>query len=126
EPGEIEKLQLTIRLIEDAPATEDGNPNIFDEQPLTLSVVSPDATRKITFDSEIDRSVQYYAAVPVKGPAERTLEKRPGLVLSLHGASVEAIGQARAYAAKDDLVIACPTNRRPYGFDWEDWGRADA
>lgn len=20
----------------------------------------------------------------------------------------------------------CPTNRRPYGFDWEDWGRMDA
>jgi dienelactone hydrolase len=39
---------------------------------------------------------------------------------------VEATSQAGSYQAKPDLVIACPTNRRPYGFDWEDWGRADA
>jgi len=23
-------------------------------------------------------------------------------------------------------VLVAPTNRRPYGYDWEDWGRADA
>src|SRR5262249_33303129 len=28
--------------------------------------------------------------------------------------------------AKDNLHIVCPTNRRPYGFDWEEWGREDA
>jgi len=48
------------------------------------------------------------------------------LVLTLHGASVEAIGQADAYAGKDWCHIVAPTNRRPYGFDWEDWGRLDA
>ena len=51
---------------------------------------------------------------------------RPGLVLTLHGAGVEAIGQADAYAPKPGLHIVAPTNRRPYGFDWEDWGRLDA
>jgi pimeloyl-ACP methyl ester carboxylesterase len=51
---------------------------------------------------------------------------RPGLVLTLHGASVEAIGQAEAYAPKPGLHIVAPTNRRPFGFDWEDWGRLDA
>ena len=52
--------------------------------------------------------------------------KKPGLVLTLHGAAVEAIGQAEAYAPKPGLHIVAPTNRRPYGFDWEDWGRLDA
>ena len=40
--------------------------------------------------------------------------------------AVEAIGQAEAYAPKPGLHIVAPTNRRPYGFDWEDWGRLDA
>ena len=48
------------------------------------------------------------------------------MVLSLHGAGVEATGQARSYAAKDWAVVVAPTNRRPFGFDWEAWGRLDA
>ena len=31
-----------------------------------------------------------------------------------------------AYARKPGLYVVAPTNRRPYGFDWEDWGRLDA
>ena len=46
--------------------------------------------------------------------------------LSVHGAEVEAINQARAYKLKDWGVIVAPTNRRPRGFNWEDWGRIDA
>ena len=30
------------------------------------------------------------------------------------------------YSAKDWAHIVAPTGRRPYGFDWEDWGRIDA
>lgn len=48
------------------------------------------------------------------------------LVLSLHGAGVEASGQAASYSAKSWCHILAPTNRRPFGFDWEDWGRLDA
>lgn len=77
-------------------------------------------TRKETYISSVDDSVQYYAVVPPPKP-------RPGLamILSLHGASVEAIGQADAYSPKDWAYVVCATNRRPYGFDWEDWGRED-
>jgi dienelactone hydrolase len=46
--------------------------------------------------------------------------------LSLHGAGVEATGQAAAYASKTWGHLIAATNRRPYGFDWEDWGRMDA
>jgi dienelactone hydrolase len=39
---------------------------------------------------------------------------------------VEAINQARSYASKSWCHIVSPTNRRPDGFEWEDWGRIDA
>ena len=44
----------------------------------------------------------------------------------MHGAEVQAISQARAYKPKDWGVLVAPTNRRPRGFNWEDWGRMDA
>jgi len=88
---------------------------------FALRVRKPGETRKVTFISEIDGSVQYYALNPSKKPG-----KDNALILSVHGASVEAIGQADAYAAKDWANLIAPTNRRPYGFDWEDWGRLDA
>ncbi|RYG32281.1 alpha/beta hydrolase, partial [bacterium] len=31
-----------------------------------------------------------------------------------------------AYSAKNWTNLVAPTNRRPYGYDWEDWGRLDA
>ena len=35
-------------------------------------------------------------------------------------------GQARCYAPKSWGHVVAPTNRRRFGFDWEDWGRMDA
>lgn len=95
-----------------------------DTAAFKIRVRKPEETCKRTFLSEIDGSVQYYAVNPAHplasgGPA-------PALFLSLHGASVEAIGQADAYESKTWGTIVAPTNRRPYGFDWEDWGRLDA
>jgi dienelactone hydrolase len=114
-PGDVE---VTLRL------QEGKSHESLSEATLKLRVRKPDETRKITFISDIDGSVQYYAvrpAVPLPG------EKGPlALFLSLHGAGVEAIGQADAYSPKNWGDIVCPTNRRPFGFDWEDWGRIDA
>lgn len=97
---------------------------------IELKAVPPSAHHSRTFVSEIDGSVQYFGVVPMAagGPdqAARQAGFKPGLVLSLHGAGVEAIGQARAYKPKDWAWIVAATNRRPYGFDWEDWGRLDA
>ncbi len=36
------------------------------------------------------------------------------------------MNQANSYYAKTWAYIVAPTNRRPYGFNWEDWGRSDA
>lgn len=94
--------------------------------PLELKAVAAAAHHNRTFVSETDRSVQYFGVAPLvkgEGPAD---ERKPALVLSLHGAGVEASGQARAYKPKDWAWIVAATNRRPYGFDWEDWGRLDA
>ncbi|MCC7375791.1 MAG: prolyl oligopeptidase family serine peptidase [Verrucomicrobiales bacterium] len=96
---------------------------ILDEWEFPIRVRRPDQAHRRTFRSDIDGSVQYFAVQP-----GRDLQPGipPALVLSLHGASVEAMGQAEAYAPKRWAHIVCPTNRRPYGFDWEEWGRLDA
>jgi poly(3-hydroxybutyrate) depolymerase len=91
---------------------------------VTFRIRRPDQTYMRTFRSKIDDSIQYYAVYPASGPARA--ETAPALFLSLHGASVEARGQADAYSPKRWGPIVCPTNRRPYGFDWEEWGRWDA
>ncbi|NBX32512.1 MAG: alpha/beta hydrolase, partial [Planctomycetes bacterium] len=83
--------------------------------------------------STIDGSAQYYAVVPSTammptttiGAANAVGDAKPGILFSVHGAGVEATGQAAAYAPKKEAHIVCPTNRRPFGFDWEDWGRID-
>lgn len=94
--------------------------NTLDRKPLSFRVRSPKSTHKRTFISAIDGSIQYYAL----NPAQR--EDANALILSVHGAGVEAIGQAEAYSPKLNTDLVCPTNRRPFGFDWEDWGRIDA
>ncbi|HYF33250.1 MAG TPA: PHB depolymerase family esterase [Chitinophagaceae bacterium] len=95
---------------------------LLDETTIMIDAV--DATDKYsnTFISAIDGSLQYYAVTPQQ-PATT-----PGaaLFLSVHGAGVEAIGQARAYQSKDWGTLVAATNRRPRGFNWEDWGRIDA
>jgi pimeloyl-ACP methyl ester carboxylesterase len=75
-----------------------------------------------TFVSKVDGSVQYYAVAPSSNPE---LEN-PAMFLSVHGASVQATNQANAYKQKDWGHLVAPTNRRPFGFAWEDWGRLDA
>lgn len=116
--GEMQVHLLLLRNIGADSETPAG------ESSVTLKVVGPSDPRRVTFVSEIDGSVQYYAIQPAK-PLLGQLGK-PGIVLSLHGASVEATNQARAYSPKSWCHIVCPTNRRPFGFDWEDWGRLDA
>ena len=98
-----------------------GNKTV-DETDIELDAMPPDKQYKRTFISKMDGSIQYFAVTPQSGKHD----EKPALFLSVHGAGVEAIGQARAYKSKDWGVLVAPTNRRPRGFDWEDWGRIDA
>jgi poly(3-hydroxybutyrate) depolymerase len=108
-------VSVSLRIV----GGEKGTPPA--ETTLTLRSRKPDETFKQTFLSDIDGTVQYFAVNPARKPSPAN-----AFVLSLHGASVEAIGQADAYSGKDGITLVAPTNRRPYGFDWEDWGRLDA
>ena len=96
-----------------------------DTMTIALRQVSPTIHHERTFVSRIDGSVQYYSVAPA-------LRTDPGdtaaraFVLTVHGASVEARNQARAYKQKAWANIVAPTNRRPFGFNWEEWGRIDA
>lgn len=94
----------------------------LDSASIKINIRSSHEHHKQTFLSEIDGSVQYYAL----SPGRIREGERPALFLTCHGAGVEAAGQARVYAAKTWGHVVAPTNRRPYGFDWEDWGRLDA
>lgn len=104
----------TIQLINHA--------KVVNEKEIKIEAVNPEDHYSNTFISTIDGSVQYYSVTPQKGAHNEP----PALFLSVHGAGVEAIGQARAYDPKDWGVLVAATNRRPRGFNWEDWGRIDA
>ncbi|MHC4598620.1 MAG: carboxylesterase family protein, partial [Planctomycetota bacterium] len=131
-PFGVHKAPFLIRL---APLSEEHvKENKFE---LPVEVVAPQGRSRITvrlryrrgteayketFLSDIDNSTQYFGVRPPSKPLGG-----PGhLYLSLHGASVEAHGQANAYTPKPDGWVVAATNRRPFGFDWEDWGRLDA
>jgi dienelactone hydrolase len=94
----------------------------LDTQEIKIDAMQPQDHYSKTFVSDIDGSIQYYSVTPQLGGSTTA----PALFFSVHGASVEAISQARAYRSKDWGVLVAPTNRRPRGFNWEDWGRLDA
>jgi pimeloyl-ACP methyl ester carboxylesterase len=95
---------------------------IFEDR-LNLRVRKEEESYKATFISNLDNSCQYYAVLP---PKDFDPEKKYALIFTLHGAGVEASGQVDAYKQKDWAFVVAPTNRRRFGFDWQDWGRLDA
>ncbi|RXK59738.1 alpha/beta hydrolase [Lacibacter luteus] len=98
------------------------NGKVVDEKIMTIEAVDNGSHYSNTFISAIDGSLQYFAVTPQLGG----WKNNAALFLSVHGAGVEAIGQARAYKPKDWGTLVAATNRRPRGFNWEDWGRLDA
>ncbi len=111
-------MEVPVRIRVDSPSLNNSY-----ERVITLQTKAPNQTYRRTFLSPIDGSVQYYGVRP---PTEVDPESEYSLVLSLHGAGVEAINQANSYSAKHWAYIIAPTNRRPFGFDWEEWGRFNA
>ncbi len=111
------KQRLRLEVIRPA----DGPQEVVDEREIVLDAKRPNENQKRTFVSGIDGSVQYFSVNPAQNA-----DSTAALFLSVHGAAVEAINQSGAYKAKSWGHIVAPTNRRPYGFNWEDWGRVDA
>ena len=114
-----ETQQILLKLV----AMRDSREQTIDTIDFELPVRNPTDKHKRTFVSEIDGSVQYYGVTPAHPEDDEPLD---ALFLSLHGAGVEASGQAAAYQHKTWGNLVAATNRRPFGFDWEDWGRLDA
>lgn len=108
--GEL-KMKITL---------SDKSGKVIDETEVPIQQRSTTVHHERTFVSKVDNSVQYYSVAPALGSGPKAL------ILSVHGASVEARNQARAYKQKDWAHIVAATNRRPFGFNWEDWGRIDA
>ncbi len=124
--GETSAQELKVVL--QLHTTAEPDAELLDELEVKLDVRDVHDRQSRTFISNIDNSVQYFAVTPAQ-PAEPDAEPPAGplaLFLTLHGAGVEARGQAAAYQPKTWGHVVAPTNRRPYGFDWEDWGRIDA
>ncbi len=132
------KVNLNIAIVKNG---QKPNEETLTSTSIVLQILFPDDTFRETFISEMDSSVQYYAVNPPAHPLAPSLREGDSslplpseggwgvghaLFLSLHGAGVEAINQAHAYYHKDWGYIVCPTNRRPYGYNWENWGRLDA
>lgn len=107
--------ELTIEL-----TLTDKSGKVIDKTKFPIQQRSATIHHERTFLSKVDNSVQYYSIAPALGTGQKAL------ILSVHGASVEARNQARAYKQKDWAHIVAATNRRPFGFNWEDWGRIDA
>jgi len=113
-PEDIETLEIPVHL--DWP---DGHC----ESTATIRVRNAGESQLRTFRSEIDGSVQKYG---VLWPTDYHPGSQYALILTTHGAGVECEGQVNAFAAKDWAFVVAPTNRRRFGFDWQDWGRLDA
>lgn len=125
--GPVPEMAGPVMLKLELRSNTGGEGRVLDTTEIEVPVRGPRDKQKRTFISRIDGSVQYYAVVPMHPPADAIqTDAAPAMVLTLHGASVEARGQAGAYGHKDWTHIVAPTNRRPYGFDWEEWGRIDA
>ncbi|GAO29834.1 alpha/beta hydrolase-fold protein [Geofilum rubicundum] len=129
-PMAVRKVKFRVPGVKDAFKTgsvkatlilSDGRGRELDRTEIELQQRPATDHHERTFISQIDGSVQYYSVAPSTEVADGQ-----ALVLSVHGASVEARNQARAYKKKDWAHIVAPTNRRPFGFNWEEWGRIDA
>ncbi len=99
------------------------SPDPVCELTLTLRRVQPGETHTQTFVSRIDGSVQPYSVVPA---TEQASDNRTGLILALHGLGTNHAAFAKYFKPKTWAHIVVPQNRRSFGFDWEDWGAADA
>jgi fermentation-respiration switch protein FrsA (DUF1100 family) len=135
--------QIAFELIPkiEAPTPDDETPaDEWETIPLTIHVSSPglewsyERTVQLptrapsqaywrTFRSPVDGSVQRYG---VRDPVDFEEGRDYALFLTLHGAGVQGRGQAAAVSAKDWAYVIAPTNRHPFGFDWEEWGRFNA
>jgi predicted esterase len=115
EPFIAESVHVQIRVLY-------ASGKVIDDASIYLHVKDRTTGQKRTFISNIDHSCQYYAILP---PKNFDPESTYACIMTCHGAGVKAENQINAYSQKTWAFVCAPTNRRRYGFDWQDWGRID-
>ncbi len=78
---------------------------------------------RVGFMSKLDESPQHFAILE---PKNYQASKKYALILTLHGAHMQAIEHLKTMKAKDWAFVVAPTNRGPQGLGWNDLGREDA
>ncbi len=114
------RVRVFVRL----PATDDRNERLLAETWLTIQHAATRGPQVRTFRSAIDASVQRYALAPATSAPNQAGDS--GAILALHGLGVPCDEFLKNYEPKPWASIVCPENRRPFGFDWEDWGAQSA
>ncbi|MBD3286617.1 prolyl oligopeptidase family serine peptidase, partial [candidate division WOR-3 bacterium] len=109
-----DKLELPISIVR-------GDERI--DYTVKVDCSPPDKVHEATFVSAIDSSVQYYA---IMEPVNFDPARKYAMVFALHGAGSKGLWHLGQYEGNDWAFMVGPTNRRRYGFDWQDWGRLDA
>jgi dienelactone hydrolase len=132
-----ENAQYSIRLLKSSA----DRPQLAKAE-IELKRVGATDIQVRTFRSRIDGSVQPYAVraalkreptgadrLPSADEQSPTIAgvapELPGMIVTLHDAATNCEDQAALYEPKTWAHVVAPTGRRPYGFDWEDWGRID-
>ncbi len=131
-PFSILKLPLSVIAADIPPESKEkseevvirvrSGDSLLGETRFQLNIREPYEDRKETFISSIDESVQYYSVLPPKNYND---SKTYDLIINLHGANVEAPLVTAAHSQKDWAFVVAPTNRRPYGFAYQEIGRLD-
>lgn len=103
-------------------STESGR--TLAESEFDLKLVDANDINVRTFRSRIDGSVQPYAIRPAENSSNLELDT-PGVILTLHDAGANCEEHIARYTPKSWAHMIAPQGRRPYGFDWEAWGRID-
>jgi len=88
--------------------------------PASVEVRGAREAQVRTFVSSIDSSAQPFGLQPAMDP------RTDATILTLHGAGVSCLGQARIYGPLAWTTVVAPQGRRPYGFDWHLWSETDA
>lgn len=120
----VDKVSLPLSIT----SRSGDSPEQVTKGSLEFAVRAPGSAQRTTFYSRADGSVQQCSILPpTDWPGKISRNPKPQkVVLSLHGAGVDSYAQVTAYSRKNDFMIIAPTNRRPFGFDWQDWGRLNA
>lgn len=114
----------SVRVVLRLPAAAGASPRDLAEATVQVQHAQAGAPQVRTFQSGIDGSVQRYAVAPATAPPAEV--PTVGIVLALHGPGEPCDRFLKHYEPKRWAHVVCPENRRPHGFDWEDWGARDA